>query len=179
MPSSGSEALSADVLEACRHRSLLYADDRLNAVFVCRNASGKPTGAEIIGTAPRAGTKPFRGMAPGSRKARGGFWIHCDRNPTATVFLTESAVDAISARSLRIEPVREPGTVVVSTAGVANALPSWIEDWKPGRIVCAYDADTAGDQAARRLARADQRVIRYRPPHETDWNDVLRAHRTA
>ena len=167
-------ALSADVLEACQHRRLLYADDRLNAVFVCRNASAKPTGAEIIGTRPRAGGKPFRGMAPGSRKARGGFWLPCDRNPTATVILTESAVDAISARSLRIRATHEPGAVVVSTAGVAKAVPTWIEEWKPRRIVCAYDADNAGDAAAERLALNDPRVVRLRPTDTKDWNDLLR-----
>ena len=166
--------LRADVLEACHRRGLLYADHRLNAVFVCRNASGNHTGAEILGTAPQAGEKPFRGMAPGSRKARGGFWLPCDRNPPAAVILTESAVDAISALSLRIEETREPGTVVVSTAGVASAVPPWIEDWKPKRIVCAYDADNAGDAAAKRLAASDPKVIRMRPGGAKDWNEMLR-----
>ena len=99
------------MLEACQSRGLLYADDRLNAVFVCRNASGHTTGAEILGTAPQTGTRRFRGMAPGSRKACGGFWLPCGRNRPAVVILTESAVDAISARSLRIEGIREHGAV--------------------------------------------------------------------
>ena len=167
-------ALRVDVLEACHRRGLLYADDRLNAVFVCRNASGQPAGAEIIGTAPRPVGKRFRGMAPGSRKARGGFWIPCDRNPPAVVILTESAVDAISARSLRIEETREPGTVIVSTAGVACSVPPWIENWKPRGIICAYDADGAGDNAAERLALSDPRVVRLRPSGAKDWNDMLR-----
>ena len=167
-------ALRAAVLDTCLGRGLIYADDRLNAVFVCRNASGQPTGAEILGTAPQPGTTRFRGMAPGSRKARGGFWLPCDRNPPAVVILTESAVDAISARSLRIGATREPGAVVVSTAGVASAIPPWIEDWKPKRIVCAYDADSAGDAAAEQLALSDPRVVRLRPAGAKDWNDILR-----
>ena len=162
-------ALGADVLEACHSRGLLYADDRLNAVFVCRNASGHPVGAEILGTAAR----PFRGMAPGSRKARGGFWLPCDRNRPALVILTESAVDAISAGSLRIEGTREHGAVVASTAGVASSVPPWIEDWKPRRIICAFDADSAGDGAADRLAVDDPRVIRMRPCGAKDWNEIL------
>ena len=166
-------ALRADVLEACHGRGFLYADERLNAVFVCRNANGNPAGAEIIGTVPQAGTKRFRGMAPGSRKARGGFWLPCDRNPPASVILTESAVDAISARSLRIEGTRENGAVVASTAGIASAVPTWIEDWKPKRVICAYDADSAGDAAADRLAVNDPRVIRLRPKGAKDWNEIL------
>ena len=166
-------ALRADVLEACHGRGLLYADERLNAVFVCRNASDSPTGAEIIGTVPQTGTKCFRGMAPGSRKARGAFWLPCDRNPPALVILTESAVDAISARSLRIEGTRENGAVVTSTAGIASSIPAWIEGWKPKRVICAYDADSAGDAAADRLAVSDPRVIRLRPQGAKDWNEIL------
>ena len=167
--------LNPDMLEACLGRGLLYADGRLNAVFVCRNADGGITGAEIVGTAHRAGTKGFRGMVAGSRKARGGFWLPCDRNRPALVILAESAVDAISARSLRIEGTRESGAVVVSTVGAAGTVPSWIEDWKPGRIVCAYDADSAGDEAAERLALSDPRVIRLRPSGSCkDWNELLR-----
>ena len=166
-------ALRADVLEACHSRGLLYADDRLNAVFVCRNASANPTGAEVLGTEPHTGTKRFRAMAPGSRKARGGFWLHCDRIRPALVILTESAVDTLSARSLRIEGTRESGAVVASTAGIANSVPSWIEQWKPKRIVCAYDADSAGDDAAERLAASDPRVIRLRPRGAKDWNEIL------
>ncbi len=169
----GQRALRADMLEACHSRGLLYADDRINAVFVCRNASGQPTGAEILGTAPQPSAKRFRGMAPGSRKARGGFWLPCDRNRPALVILTESAVDAISARSLRIKGTREHGAVVASTAGIASAVPPWIQQWKPKRIVCAYDADTAGDGAAHRLGLSDPRVIRLRPCTAKDWNEIL------
>ena len=168
-------ALRPDMLEACHGRGLLYADGRLNAVFVCRSADGDITGAEIVGTAHRADTKGFRGMVAGSRKARGGFWLPCDRNRPALVILAESAVDAISARSLRIEGTRESGAVVVSTAGAASTLPPWIEDWKPGRIVCAYDADSAGDEAAERLALSHPRVVRLRPSGSCkDWNELLR-----
>lgn len=166
--------LRPDTLEACLRRGLLYADGRLNAVFVCRNAGGDATGAEILGTAHRAGAKGFRGMAAGSRKARGGFWLPCDRNRPAPVILAESAVDAISARSLRVWGTRERGADVVSTAGAAGTVPSWIEDWKPERIVCAYDANRAGDGAAGRLALSDPRVVRLRPSGAKDWNDLLR-----
>ena len=112
-------------------------------------------------------------MAPGSRKAHGGFWLPCDHNQPALVILTESAVDALSARSLRIPETREHGAVVVSTAGIERSIPPWIEEWKPEHIVCAYDADSAGDNAAHRLHLNDPRVTRQRPKGAKDWNELL------
>ena len=116
-------------------------------------------------------------MTPGSRKARGGFHIHCDTAAPGTVILTENALDALSARCLGIDPIPGTHAVIVSTAGVTTTFPTWIEHWKPDTIVCAYDADTTGDHAAYRLARADPRVIRLRPVGAKDWNDILRKQR--
>ena len=170
-------ALPAAVLESGRARGIIRADHRHNAVFICRTATGQVTGAELLGTRDRPNGSSFKGMAPGSRKARGGFHIPCGTGAPTTVILTESAIDALSALCLGINPTREAGAVLVSTAGVATTVPTWIEHWKPKRIVCAYDADAPGDHAARSLAHADPRVIRHRPPDQTDWNDRLRAQR--
>ena len=172
--------LRADVLDACRRRGLLYADDRRNAVFVCRSAEGRPRGAEIFGTQERPDGRRFRGLATGSRKARGGFWLPRDRNRPALVILTESAVNALCARSLRIPGTREEGAVVASTAGIANAVSPWIEGWRPSRIICFYDAESAGDHTAVRLQISDPRATRQRPHGAKDWNEILlRSRRTA
>ena len=88
---------------------------------------------------------------PAHDKAHGSFWLPRDRHRPALAILTESADDAISARSLCIEGAREHGAVVASTAGIASAVPAWIENCKPKRTVGACDADSAGDRAARRL----------------------------
>ncbi len=127
----------------------------------------------IDGAAPQANGRPSGGLAPGPRKARRGFWLSRDRHRPAWLLPTESAVDAISARSLRIEGAREHGAVVASTAALASSIPASIEDWKPTRIVFAYDADTAGDRAARRLAGNDPRVIRLRPWRARGRNEIL------
>ena len=91
----------------------------------------------------------------------------------ALVILAESAVDAISARSLCIEGTREHGAVVASTAGLASSIPARIEDWRPKRIVCACDADNAGHRPAERPQISDPRVKRLRPPAAKDWNEIL------
>ena len=63
---------------------------------------------------------------------------------------------------------------MVSTGAATANLPAWIETWNPGRIFCAYDATRQGDDAAGRLIRKDNRIVRLRPAlHGQDWNDML------
>ena len=90
-----------------------------------------------------------------------------------TLFIAESAIDALSAFSLT--DLRNPGTVFLSTSGATGRLPAWLEAWTPKRIICAFDADDAGDGAADRLAENDPRVRRLRPEGGKDWNDILAA----
>lgn len=83
------------------------------------------------------------------------------------------------ARSTRCRRCRLPALpdadfTAVSAAGLAPAVPPWLEEWRPRRILCGYDADAAGDAAAERLCRADGRAARLRPGAEgADWNDLL------
>ena len=109
-----------------------------------------------------------------SRKDSGSFWIPADRSTVRTVhtlFITESAIDALSAFSM--PELRNPGTVFLSATGAGRKLPAWAEAWKPQRIVCAFDADDAGDEAANALAARDPRTRRLRPEGGKDWNAVL------
>ena len=159
------------ILDACKRRGILYADRRQNAVFLCTNARRQTTGAEILGTHDANRQNPFKAMARGSRKARGAFWIPASRQKPDTVFLAESALDALSAFSLQETP--KGATVFVSTAGATTAIPTWIEAWKPSRILCAYDADNTGDQNAKALEKHDPRVERFRPKGAKDWNEII------
>ena len=161
------------LLHVCHARGLVYADCRGNAVFVSRDVSGKATGAEIVGLGS-GGDAAFKGMAPGSRKESGAFWMMLDAAPPEQAVLVESAIDALSVLTLRSFPGPEGGFAAVSAAGVATSVPRWLDGWRLRRILCGYDADPAGDAAAARLARSDPRVVRCRPAVEgEDWNDML------
>jgi hypothetical protein len=154
--------LSAALLDPLLQSGRLYADQRGNAVFVMvRGKPNQPVGAELRGT----GSRVWRGMAPGSRKDRGYFWIG---DPRARVLvLCESAIDAISCFQLR------GSCIGISTAGV-RADPAWL----PGLIACGYeihcgfDTDEAGEAAAAHLIVLHPAVQRLRPPAH-DWNDAL------
>ena len=95
--------LAPPLLESCRRKRILYADRRRNAVFVCRDSRGRPTGAELRGALPSPRRSRFRGLAPGSRKARGAFWLPAGPFRPQALLLVESAVECRtkSARKFR------------------------------------------------------------------------------
>lgn len=174
----GQRGLAADLLQLCHLQGLLYADARRNAVFLCRDPRGQPVGAELVGTRPAADGRSFKGMAPGSRKARGGFWLPVPQLPPDALLLVESAVDALSAARLLAASL-PPDTLVASTAGLAASLPPWLHAFQPDRILCAYDADPPGDQAAAALQRQLPNCQRLRPVAAKDWNELLLRSATA
>ena len=154
--------LPSSLLDPLIESGRLYADGRANAVFVM--VSGKPNrpvGAELRGT----GLRVWRGMASGSRKDAGYFWIGA--SGSREIVLCESAIDAISCFYLY------PQRICISTSG-ARAKPRWL----PGlirhgyRIHCGFDADQPGDAAAAAMLTRHPQVLRLRPPAH-DWNDAL------
>jgi hypothetical protein len=141
----------------------LYADARANAVFLLLGKRNTAVGAELRGTGP----KPWRGMAPGSRKNQGYFFVRDSR--IDAIILCESAIDAISC--LLIHPHRS----CISTAG-ARPNPSWlpaiIHNGLP--IYCGFDADSTGDDIAEAMIERYPAIKRLRPPRH-DWNELLKS----
>ena len=162
-------ALDPALVERCVRERLIESDGRGNAAFAMRDAGGGAAGAEIVGTRPG---RPFKGLAKGSRKSLGGFWIARSPGIPRSALLVESAIDALSAFSLRSD-----ADIVVSTAGVAASLPKWLDAPSFDSFICGYDADEAGDRAARALASSDARVERLRPDGAKDWNELLQRRR--
>ncbi len=143
---SRSRRICPRLLARCQRRGLLWADRRRNAVFLCPDRLGRPTGAELAGTRPDSRGRTFKSLAKGSRKQRGGFWLlpPPDTRPRR-LLLVESAIDALSACLLpRLLP---PATLVASTAGLAIRIPDWLAHFPDSAILCGYDADLAGDRA--------------------------------
>jgi len=157
-----SRGLAASVLEPLVQSGKLYADRRGNAVFLLvAGKAQRPVGAELRGTGPRV----WRGMAPGSRKDSGYFWIGAQGS--RELVLCESAIDAISCFQL------QPQRICISTSGV-RADPSWLDTLLACGfdIFCGFDADDPGDAAAAHMLALYPAIRRLRPPAH-DWNDVL------
>lgn len=154
--------LCSSLLETLLESGQLYADGYANAVFVLlAGKAQRPVGAELRGTGPRV----WRGMASGSNKDRGYFWI--GTRTAREIVLCKSAIDAISC--FQIHPQR----LCISTSGV-RANPFWLSGLIAHgyTILCGFDADHPGDAAAARMIACHPTVQRLRPSAH-DWNDLL------
>ncbi len=156
--------LSLLLIEPLIQAGRLYADRRGNAVLVMvAGKPNRPIGAELRGTGPRT----WRGLATGTCKDAGYFWI--GHPGSQTLMLCESAIDAISCHQLH------PHLICLSTAGV-RSNPRWLSNLlsRGYTIHNGFDADPPGDTAAARMIALHPAIHRQRPPAH-DWNDVLTA----
>jgi len=154
--------LSSLVLAPLIEAGKLYADHRGNAVFLLvAGKANRPVGAELRGT----GTRAWRGMAPGTRKDLGYFWVGA--KGSRRVVLCESAIDSISCCMLH------PDRVCISTSG-ARPNPPWLRVIldRGYEVACGFDADLPGDAASREMIRLHPDIQRLRPAAK-DWNVVL------
>ena len=141
----------------------LYADKRANAVFLLLGKEKTVVGAELRGTT----TKRWRGMATGSRKDLGCFYIK--RSHTNKMVLCESAIDALSCFALNRD------FITLSTSG-ANPNPAWLTTFinKGFEIYCGFDSDEIGDRLAEKIMRRYPSIKRLRPIKH-DWNEILQS----
>ncbi|MBK1794458.1 plasmid recombination protein [Devosia sp. WQ 349] len=154
-------ALSVKLVEAYHERGDIYADARANAVFIARDDTGKPVGAELRGT---HSAREYKGHALGSRRDRGVFSIG---NPAAAVVVVvESAIDAMSYALIKLYQGFKDilkTTRIVSTGGVRDRAPAGTER---KHVLCAYDDDKAGNAAGTWGER-------LHPIGFKDWNNEL------
>jgi hypothetical protein len=156
--------LSEKILASLIDDGKLYADGRGNAVFLMvAGKPNRPIGAELRGT----GSRVWRGLAPGTRRDAGYFWI--GNTSSERIVLCESAIDAISC--FQLQPCGE--CICISTAGVRPSAP-WLYPLlnRGYQIYCGFDADEAGETASRRMIARHPSVQRLHPAQH-DWNESL------
>ena len=159
--------LAADILESLINAGKVYADGRGNAVFLM--VAGMPNravGAELRGT----GQRVWRGLAPGTRKDGGYFWVGA--SGSEKIVLCESAIDAISCFQLH-RSQRHDECICISTAGIRQDAP-WLQPLlaRGHKIHCGFDDDEPGNAVASQLLKRHPSIKRLRPPAH-DWNDAI------
>jgi hypothetical protein len=172
--------LPAVLVDRLHERGLVFADDHQNAVFVRHNLTnntwvrGDVTGASLRGTWGE--DNHYHGLAPGSARDQGWFWIGTGNGPVRRVLLTESPIDAMSLALLDKERRVQPGvTIYLSTDGSGGfpvkGLRAILNNG--GLVAAAFDADQAGELMAWRLAQQLPGVRRLTPIQSKDWNERL------
>jgi len=163
--------LAVDILEPLIGAGKVYADQRGNAVFLMvAGKANRAIGAELRGTGPRA----WRGLAPGTRKDAGCFWIGAA--DSRNIVLCESAIDTISCLQLHSAHPHW-ACICISTAGV-RPDPPWLHPLlaRGYDIYCGFDDDKPGNTASCQMITRHPSVKRLRPPAH-DWNDAILASR--
>jgi len=166
---TGPRCLAAGILEPLIDAGKVYADQRGNAVFLMvAGKPNRPIGAELRGT----GERVWRGLAPGTRKDAGYFWVGA--KGSRTIVLCESAIDAISCYQLH-SMQRHTECICISTAGVRSD-PPWLHPLmaRGYHIYCGFDDDEPGEAASCQLITRHPSIQRLRPSAH-DWNDALTA----
>ena len=137
LPGSLSAVLPAPLVDPLIQSGSLYADTRANAVFLLRGPA-KPTRRAPNCAAPRP--RPWRGMAPGSRKDLGFFSV-----PAIPCYQASSSANRPSMRlscspsipSTAASPPPAPGPIPAGcTAFMRPRSP---------QVYCGFDADPTGD----------------------------------
>jgi len=167
---TGPRCLAPGILEPLIDAGRVYADPRGNAVFLMvAGKPNRPIGAELRG----AGERVWRGLAPGTCKDAGYFWVGAQGSQT--IVLCESAIDAISCYQLSSRQ-RHTECICISTAGVRSD-PPWLHPLmaRGYRIYCGFDNDEPGEAASYQMIYRHPSIQRLRPPVH-DWNDALPSH---
>ncbi len=154
--------LPVSLINSLVEKGNIYADRRSNAVFLLLGKEKNIVGAELRGT----GTSCWKGMANGSNKKLGGFYVRGNTRSNK-IILCESAIDSISCVLLNA------CYMAISTSG-ATPNPMWLSHLirKGYDIYCGFDADETGDRLAGKMISIHPTVTRLRPELH-DWNDML------
>ena len=136
------------LVERLHDRGLIYADDFQNAVFPRHELAndqwqrGKVSGASLRGTWGEP--NQFQGMALGTRRDKGWFWLGTGRGQIAQLMLTESPIDTMSLATLNKKNCLQNGATIYlsvdgSGAAPVEALKAVIQNG--GKVVIAFDVD--------------------------------------
>ena len=175
--------LPATWIDRFHETGLIYADDHRNVVFLRYSdrhndqpwSRHEVTGASLRGT--RDSEHAFYGLAPGSSRENGWFWLRSANGEVDRVVLTESPIDAISLAVLEKEKSPNSPTVSIylSTDGSGAVPTTALEEVlnRNGQVIAAFDVDKPGEKMAWRFAEMLPGITRMTPAQGKDWNDRL------
>lgn len=169
--------LATNWVDKLHHQGLVYADDRANVVFLRQTFDNPRTWErqETTGATLRGTTGDFKGLAPGSSKDNGWFWLGVGKGDVGRVVVTEAPIDAVSLAILEKGLPHEGRTIYLSTDGRGampmQALQAVVD--RGGNVVAAFDNDADGQRLTQKLSTAIANVTPMTPATDKDWNAQL------
>ncbi len=162
--------IDKDVLDAFTYRKLIYESAKYhNVVFVGRDKEGQPRHAHKRGSGSQS---TYKGNAPGSLPEYSFHWV----GASDTMYLFEAPVDMLSFISMN-KPGWRNHSYAASCSVSDKVLWQMLADFSYIKRVCiCFDSDTAGQEAARRIA---EKLKNLNIPYEIlvpvgkDWNEDL------
>lgn len=151
----------------------IRTDQRNNIAFLMRDETGIVQGAELKGTEGQ-----FTGLQIGSSRAAHFVAEHPNGSaPDATLFVTESAPDALAM----VEFAQRKwgvGARAVSTSGTRTSLTPTLRTMiqKASGVSIAYDWDEPGQKAAKKLLKAIQEEFPDKESNLYIPHDVIKAY---
>ena len=159
--------ISVQTIKYLIDEHLLYqSKEHSNCVFKYMNY------AEIRGTYD---VKPFKSIAPGS--AHAGFWGFRMTEDKSTVYICESAIDAISLYELnQMNPLLSPGVFVsIGGCGKKDTIKRIASFKCVKKIIIAFDSDEAADKAYQAVKNIPKVIKRIKSCQFKDWNEFLKS----
>lgn len=140
----------------------------VNVVFVRKNFEGKTTGATLRGVQGK-----FKGLAEGSQRDQGWFWVKQGSKQAQRVVLTEAPIDSISLMLLEQAAGEKRTTAYLSTDGAGGIPYPELQNLikRGGEVVIAFDADQDAERLSAKVREQIPEATRLRPVHGKDWNE--------
>lgn len=166
--------LPAELVDAEHAAGRLWGDGRNSLVWPLTDADGRRVGYEwraARAKRPEEAHVP-RGVVPGSRSGAGAYDLPAADPTRHDVLVVEGALDALAARAQGAQGRILGVAGTNSSRGLLKALAARLG--AAARWVLGYDADRAGETAAREVALDLPNAVRRRPPGGAkDWGDAL------
>lgn len=170
--------LKPELVHSLIESDLLYESEKYhNCVFVCRDFSGKATGAVLRGTYNPKSGEPFKGLAPNTDGLYGMNISKYTDCQSKQLYVFEAPIDTLSY--IQLHGQKEDATYLAMTGLKPNMVINYAKHIKGlEKIVLCTDNDIAGTDFDKKITSEINKMfpklkITTEKPKAKDWNEDL------
>lgn len=170
--------LAPDLVQELIEADLLYESEKYhNCVFVCRNFSGKATGAVLRGTYNPTKGEPFKGLAANTNGLYGVTISTSADCESKKLYIFEAPIDGLSY--IQLHGKQEDATYLAMTGLKPNIVMNYVKQIKQlEKVVLCTDNDFAGKEFDQKIGSEIKNLkptleISVEKSKGKDWNEDL------